>query len=187
MLTRDFSPTVGGSSGDQTESTSSEVVRPSVTVLERHIQLLDKMATERYAGNRSACLRAAIEDHARSLEGENEFEVKQLVAAVQDLQKKIDNLQNSSQENLEEKPTDEDLRQNYQHQSKESGRQHLIYELILSQGSISLNQIASQVDGPLVELESTLQTLCDRGLVNKTRSSEQIEYEINTSGVSNNE
>ncbi|WP_323173200.1 hypothetical protein [Natrialba sp. PRR66] len=186
-MTRDFSPTVGVSSGDQTENSSSDVVRPSVTILERHIQLLDQMATERYAGNRSACLRAAIEDHARSLEGENEFEVEQLVVAVQDLEEKIGDLQRSLKENLEEKPTGEDLRQNHQHQSKDSGRQHQIYELIPSQGSISLNQIISQVDGPLVELESTLQTLCDRGLVNKTGSPRHIEYEINTSGVSNNE
>ncbi|GAB7018738.1 hypothetical protein [Halostagnicola bangensis] len=145
------------------------------------------MATERYAGNRSACLRAAIEDHARSLEGENEFEVKQLIATVQDLEKKVDDLKIASQENLEEKSAAENSRQNHQHQSKDSGRQHQIYELIPTQGSISLNQIASQVDGPLVELESTLQTLCDRDIVNETRSSGRIEYKINMSGVSNNE
>ncbi|WP_152421935.1 hypothetical protein [Natrialba chahannaoensis] len=158
-----------------------------MTILERHMQLLDQMATERYAGNRSACLRAAIEDHARSLEGENEFEVEQLVVAVQDLEERVSDVQRSLQENLEEKPTGEDLKQTPQHQNKDSERQHQIYELISSQGSISLNQIASHVDAPLVELESTLQTLCDRGLVNKTSSSGRLEYEIDVSGVSNNE
>ncbi|WP_152031261.1 hypothetical protein [Natrarchaeobaculum aegyptiacum] len=158
-----------------------------MTILERQIQLLDKMAAERYAGNRSACLRAAIEDHAKSLEGENEFKVKQLVTAVQDLEGKIGDLQESLQENLEEKSTDEDLRKISQHQSKDSGRQSRIYDLIRSQGSISLDQIASQVDGSLVELKSTLQTLCDQGLVSKTRSSGRIEYEINMAGVSNDE
>lgn len=162
----------------------SDIVRPSVSMTKRHLNLLEELANEAYAGNRSACLRAAIEDHANSLEGENEFSVKKLESAVQDLEKQLvermDSLIEESSENAHVDRSD-----NFSEgQNRNSGIQHSIYRTIPEQGSISLDEIVSQTEQPLGAVGNALQSLCKQGVVNKIQGPDGVKLEIENSGVS---
>lgn len=187
MLNTDPSGETGTFDAQSSGKPSSKIVRRNFSLLERNVELLDEMAAKEYAGNKSACLRAAIEDHARSLEGETELEVKKLAASFRELEKTVEQIQATLEEDLRQESTREVNDSRVGSQSSDSGIQYQVYELIPVGGSVSLSRIASKLDESLVEVERTLEILRERGLVNKITTSESIEYEIDTSGVASDE
>jgi len=165
----------------------SDVVRPSVSMKKRHLGLLEEMANEAYSGNRSACLRAAIEDHARTLEGKDELAVKKLESIVQNLANQITEVKQSLEQDSSEDQSPDDIEGTSQQRSTKSGNPHQIYEIISTYESVSLEDITSQTDAPLVDVADTLQALCERGLIIKSSGTGDVEYEINDSGVDSDE
>ena len=181
MMSPDSTDEASSFNANPPEASSSEIVRPSISLQERDVDLLDEMAAKQYAGNWSACLRAAIKDHARSLEGENEFEVQKLVAVVRDLEEKVEQIQNSIEEGPAEEPTPVNNESQTVSQSSGSKLQYQVYEQIPVDGTASLSEIASKLDESLIEIENRLEKLRQRGIVTRETTSESIKYEIDTS------
>jgi DNA-binding MarR family transcriptional regulator len=74
-----------------------------------------------------------------------------------------------------------------QQQNANSSNHHQIYEIISTHDSVSLEDIISQTDTPLVDIADTLQVLCERNLIVKYSDSGDVKYEINDSGVISHE
>jgi len=165
----------------------SDIVRPSVSMKKRHWNLLEEMANEAHAGNRSACLRAAIEEYARTLEGEDELAVKKLESAVRELGVRIAEIKEYLAEDSSEDPSPDDAEAVSQQRSAGSASHRQTYETISAQGPISLEEITSQTDASLVDVADTLQALRKRGLITKCSRSGQMKYELNDSEVVNHE
>jgi hypothetical protein len=177
------SPGTNAPANQRSEKDKSDFVRPSLTMTERHLNLLDEWANEAYAGNRSACIRAAIEDHANSLEGENEFSVKKLESAVEDLEKQFVERMDSFVEGSSEDTHDDRSNAPSEGQNRSSGIQHRIYRTIPEQDSISLDEILSQSEQPLGAVGNALESLCKQGLVNKIPEPDGVKFEVDKPGV----
>lgn len=180
-------PTTNAPDVDHSENDESDIVRPSVSMTKRHLNLLEELANESYAGNRSACLRAAIEDHANSLEGENGFSVKKLESTVQDLEKQLVERMDSLTEGSSENAHVDRSNNSSEGLNRNSGIQHRIYRTIPEQDSISLDEIVAQTEQPLGAVGNALESLCKQGVVNKIQGPGGVKFEVDNSGVSNDE
>lgn len=155
--------------------------------MKRHLNLLEEMANDAYAGNRSACLRAAIEDHARTLEGEDELAVKKLESVVRELGEQIAEVKQSLPDDSSENQSSEGTEAVLQQRSTNQSNQHQVYQIISTRGAVSLEEILSEIDVSLVEVADTLQSLCERGLITNCSDSGGVKYEVNDSGVVSHE
>ncbi|WP_323173201.1 helix-turn-helix domain-containing protein [Natrialba sp. PRR66] len=68
-------------------------VRRKFTITERLDQTLQEMAARHYQGNVSLCLRAAIESHRETLEGDGQFAARQVARQLDLLQQGMRDLQ----------------------------------------------------------------------------------------------
>jgi DNA-binding PadR family transcriptional regulator len=81
-----------GSSGDSSGA-DPEIIRRKFTLTERQDERLRKLAAAHYGGNSSQCVRSAIEDHARTLDGAGETLLQQLVDDVERMQETLDRVE----------------------------------------------------------------------------------------------
>lgn len=67
-------------------------VRKRFTLTKRHVKKLEQCANEHHSGNQSRCIRNAINDHARVLDGQNELNVEKIRQTVDTLQGEFEEL-----------------------------------------------------------------------------------------------
>jgi len=159
---------------------------------------LKKYATRHYQGNASQLIRAAINDHFRTLEKENEYEVQRLENKISSLEDQISELVNQVEEIQQQslaqyvvEPTSSIKHSNNSNQdsptvstteSKGSATvQNEIYNLLSKQGRLSVAEIAEHIDeGPLEIQENINQLVENRGFVTSTDQTGTVKYKIKT-------
>ena len=70
---------------DTDTSTESAFIRRKFTITESLDNELQGLANRHYRGNVSLCLRAAIEDHIQTLEGEGDITTRRLIAQIDEV------------------------------------------------------------------------------------------------------
>lgn len=176
------------------KSDGSDFVRPSLTIRERHDELLDELHEARY-GSRSEAVRAAIESLAKSVMGDGETgieqlskQVGQLEAQMSELADQIDEAQdqfsagraNPSSQSRNNSGADSDTPTVETTESQGSAElQGEIYTLLSEQSSMTVTEIADHVDkDPLKVHESITQLVENHEFVIQTTQSDTPQYKI---------
>lgn len=173
----------------------SEIVRPSLTVQNRQMKLLDDLCDGRY-GSRSEAVRAAIESHAQSVlsDGETGIErihkqVTQLRSQIDDLSEQVEELQErmavghaTNPASLQDENPDphQDVPTVESVESRGSaGLQNKVYTVLSEEGSMSIWDIADHVgEEPLVVHESLTKLVEEYDYLMRTEHTDPPQYEI---------
>lgn len=79
-------------SANPEQTNEPEFVKKRISLTKRHANKLEKCANEHHSGNQSRCIRNAIDDHARVLDGQNELNVEKVRQTVDTLQSEFEEL-----------------------------------------------------------------------------------------------
>lgn len=189
MMNNDQSPeSPDDEPGD--DSNGSSYTKPNCTIRDRHIALLEEMVEQRYM-SRSEALRAAIEDHYRTLEGDSEITIEYVAEQVNTLQTKLNEL-NETIEETQQQPiqmiapskVDADMGQALGEQSpigagddqSSVSTQDEVYDSILELGPASVEEIAEYCELSPLEVRDAIEDLVDSGFVTPVEDESNNQY-----------
>ncbi|WP_146047450.1 helix-turn-helix domain-containing protein [Haloferax marisrubri] len=93
---------------DESQNSESEFVRTRVCLTNRHKEKLEECADEHHAGNLSMCMRSAIDDHARVLNGQHAINVDRVKQIANSLHEEVDELSSQLDDlNIQENTNEE--------------------------------------------------------------------------------
>lgn len=151
-------------------------MRRKFTITEVLDQTLEEMAARHYQGNVSLCLRAAIESHRESLEGDGEFAAHQIKRQLDELEQRVQELQSGLDEIPVDATADDDT----------GASQSVLWGIEMSAGMLTIVQVLDEASSPLriqdiaeqtelspQRLQADLSKLVDYGLVIETSDQQQ--------------
>ena len=148
----------------------TDFTRRKFTITNELDDVLTTLANQHYQGNVSLCLRAAIENHRETVEGNSgeSLAMKRLGAQLKDLNSRQEELLEAIQElsdtASEQRHSDPDQTPGYTSEIPEStGRVYAV--LADAEESLRFSDITDLVDAPALEVQSALGTLIDYGSV----------------------
>lgn len=162
-------------------------VRRKFTITEVLDKTLQEVATRHYQGNVSLCLRAAIESHRESLEGEGEFAAHQIKRQLDGLEQGIQEVQADIDQIPVETTEDEGngISESVRWGVKMMDEMPAIVEVLDDASSpLRLEDLLEQTELPPPRLQADLSRLVDRGLVVETMDGRQrfgLAGEVNSS------
>jgi len=149
--------------------------RKRITLTERHADMLETYANKHYGGNQSQCIRSAISDHARSLDGQNELNVEKVSQGIDELKAEFESLQSSLEEPADGEETDSAF-----DDDNIEGINDVQALLIERFGTMSPEEIAEELDISRPRAVAAVEQLVEKGQV--TRDPEELpEYRIKRS------
>ncbi|ELZ06178.1 hypothetical protein C482_00110 [Natrialba chahannaoensis JCM 10990] len=151
-------------------------VRRKFTITERLDQTLQEMAARHYQGNVSLCLRAAIESHRETLEGDGQFAVRQVVRQLDTLQQAMQELQADVDNALVERDEvqkETQLRSAVWGVELTEGMQTIIDALNSSGSPLRIEDLLEQTELNPPQLQKNLGRLVDLGFVVETTDGKQ--------------
>jgi hypothetical protein len=151
-------------------------------------------AETHYQGNASQFLRAAIRDHVRTLEDENEYVIRKLQAKLEDVEEQLTELTETvskteasqplpPQQQMKNQSGQQPLTETQSPESSEhSGLQTETYRCIATADSsqLTLGELLEQTDSDLSGLSKAIEQLTDRGRLTSVPGTEHPTYEINS-------
>jgi hypothetical protein len=154
---------------------------------------LEEQAEEHYSGNASELIRAALNDHFRTLEGENEYVVRKLQAKIADLEEQVAELT----EIVEQGDSKQHIRQPQQLRSRQQSEagvseqssspsngdlQSAVYRTLQDADSsrLTLGELEKRTDAEIVALHDTVEYLVDRDILTRVADVEQPTFEIHS-------
>ncbi|GAB7018737.1 helix-turn-helix domain-containing protein [Halostagnicola bangensis] len=150
-------------------------VRRKFTITERLDQTLQEMAARHYQGNVSLCLRAAIESHRETLEGDGQFAARQVARQLDTLQQGMQELRadvdNASVERDEGQKTE--LRSAVWGVELTGEMQTIIDSLDSSGSPLRMGDLLEQTELNPPQLQENLARLVDLGFVVETTDGKQ--------------
>jgi hypothetical protein len=129
------------------------------------------MATRHYQGNVSLCLRAAIESHRESLQGEGEFAAHQIKRQIDGLEQRVQELQAGLDEIPVESTNDADTEESQSVLGSIEmtiGMQAIIQTFDEASSPLRLEDLLEKTELPPQELQAELSQLIDWGLIIET-------------------
>jgi len=153
-------------------------VRRKFTITEALDQTLEEMATRHYQGNVSLCLRAAIESHRESLEGEGDRELAahQIKRQLGELEQQVQELQTELNEIPIETTGDDNTgesRSVWLDVGMTTEMRAVVQTLGEASSPLRLEDLLEQTELSPRQLQSDLSNLIDQGLVSKTLDERQ--------------
>lgn len=149
----------------------SEFIRRKFTITEALDETLVDIADHHYQGNVSLCIRAAIEDHRRALEGNND------VHSVNRLQTDLERLRESQEalidtvDDLKQKASSEDRNETPSTNSADciDNRFGEVRETIHSaEGTVRLEDLQEELGWEMSRLQPLLGRMVDAGVIVRT-------------------
>lgn len=160
--------------GDSSKGTST-IKRRKISLTRELDEQLEKLAEQEHAGNRSACVRAAISNYQRVCDGKDELAIRQLEQKITEVQNNIERFKEFIDENINKS------KRNSVSSSTTEGTdsiQREVYSLISEHDVIEFDEILQQREIAPVTLEEELSCLIERGLITKTSDQNTREYRI---------
>ncbi|ARS89334.1 hypothetical protein [Natrarchaeobaculum aegyptiacum] len=151
-------------------------VRRKFTITERLDQTLQKMATRHYQGNVSLCLRAAIESHRKTLEGDGQFAARQVARQLDALQQGMQELQadvDNASVGRDEGQKETELRSAVWGVELTEGMQIIIDALDSSGSPLRMEDFLEQTELNPSQLQESIARLVDLGFVVETTDGKQ--------------
>jgi len=154
---------------ERTTNTEPVFTRRKFTITETLNSELDGLAERHYQGNVSLCIRAAIEDHIQTLEGDGDVTTRRLIARVEDV--------SESQQVLLHKLTalESELEADGQHTTEvhqgtdnkllPPSDQQVLEAVAAAEAGLHVDDLLETLDMPKERTLAALGSLIDRGYV----------------------
>lgn len=159
-----------------------EIVRRKFTLSREHDELLQDLAETNYQGNCSQCIRAAIKDHERSLDGSDEFEFRQLRSAVEQLESRVDDLTEEIQSRLHQQSAPQHApSENTANNSEDNTSvQRRVQRCLLQSGedALSLEELVGRVEAEPTSIQTAVKVLLEEDFIEKQPNSDSDLYRI---------
>jgi predicted transcriptional regulator len=157
---------------------------------------LETYADQHYQGNSSALIRVALKAHFRSLEGENEYAVKELEKRIADLEQQIGAFLDQIDENLEQLSKEDTVDRSVMSESSADSNQNdltvetaepqgsadlqnEIYLLLSEQGPMTVPEIANQIDEDPLKIHVNISQLIEEyGLIGYTEENDTARCQV---------
>lgn len=146
---------------------------------------LDKLANEHTGGNTSQFLRVAIEDHARTLDGQDEFEYKRLRQEVEELATLVTDLTETVEDKSQSKPLEPASDSSGSADSERDGNsdvavQRQVHSCLLESNEEALNirELTDRVDSDPLVVQSATESLLEKGYIEKGSEDSPARYRI---------
>jgi hypothetical protein len=170
--------------GDKAEDIT--FVRWKFTLPESLAEETNQYANDHYAGNRSQFLRGAIKDHVRTLDGNDEFTVKQVHEMLKDLTKEVDDLEATVEEYANSQPTQsppnpkEPTATEPSESLGDSTVQREVQQCLLNadSGVLTLSELNDCVDADPMNVQAALEELLDKEFIDAEISNQTTRYQI---------
>lgn len=161
----------------KTEQNQPTFTRRKFTITESLDSILDKIANENYQGNVSLCLRAAIEDHRKTLAGtKDEIVVEQLTGQINSLQtqqEEIRTILNELSEQVESTKQQSETQDTVETTLLTDIQRTVYDELIQADEALRMEDLVERTAHPVVNVQPALGQLIDLGYVTITDGTSQ--------------
>lgn len=145
-------------------------------------QRVDKLAEKHYSGNSSQFLRSAIKDHARTLDGQDEFEFKKLCQEVKQIATRVDELLEVVDDNTHSQSSESPSEPT----GPEGGNtdnavvQRRVYTTFIESKdeAVGFDELASQIDAEPLAIRSAVESLLEQEFIQKQTEDELVQYQI---------
>lgn len=155
-----------------TEHASDEesvFTRRKFTITETLDSELDGLADRHYQGNVSLCIRAAIEDHVQTLEGEGDITTRRLIAEVNEVSEgqqallgKIAAIESALEDESQQTP---ETQQTPQGDSLSTNDRQVLEAIASAEAGLHVDDLLETIDLPKEQTLAALGSLVDRGYV----------------------
>jgi len=146
-----------------------EFTRRKFTIPERLDTVLIKLADQHYQGNVSLCIRAAIEDHRSTLEGNSQesLAIQRLGTRLDDITSRQSELQRAVEDLSEHTDsTDHTTERFFEHTGSLSESEHRVYHALKKgDDGLRFSDLTDRVDLPPSPIQTALGALVDHGRV----------------------
>lgn len=146
---------------------------------------LDKLADEHSNENTSRFLRNAIKDHARTLDGQDEFEFKNLQHEVERIAARVDELMEAVENDSREqsfRTVPESIQSTAPEKSNTSdvAIQRRVHKCLVKTNdeAVGLHELANQVDAEPLAIQTAVESLLEKEYVEKESDSKPVRYRI---------
>lgn len=170
----------------QEDRSSPEIIRRKFSLTKRHDDIIDELADKHYGGNRSQCVRSALEDHARTLDGVGEPLLRQIADDVSEVKERFSSLQENLEDSDKYHPTEVDsgTDENVVLTSEEefSDEMWVVYRRLSNKfpGDLSEEEIVTEIELPAVDIRHALIDLVDAGFAQKEMKGGTAYYQMTT-------
>lgn len=146
-----------------------EFTRRKFTIPERLDAVLIELADQHYQGNVSLCIRAAIEDHRSTLEGnsQNSLAIQRLGTQLDDITSHQAELQRAVEDLSDQTdPGDQVLERSSEPAKELTESEHRVYDaLTKADDGLRFEDITDRIDLPPSLIQTALGALADQGRV----------------------
>jgi hypothetical protein len=164
------------------ENDSPEYTRRKFTLTRRHNEKLAQVADENYGGNQSRCVRCAIDEIARTHDGENELRFQRILDNIDEIIARLDHADfdpeqyGGLRENGEE-VSQSDGQVNQSRVSHEDVQDDIIDVLIETESEVASSVLLDETQAEPPELLHALASLIDDGVIHLS-STEEMSYQF---------
>jgi predicted transcriptional regulator len=142
-----------------------QFVRQKISLTTDHAEKLDTLAAEHHGGNRSQCVRRALDRYERSLEGESELTVKKVHSKTKQIKELVEQLEDQCATDDAVAPRGQET-DTVEQQIKSDA--HAVQEhLLQAEGVVTLADIVAQVEFPKRRVQYALAYLEDSDMVQR--------------------
>lgn len=140
---------------------------------------LDRLAGDHYNGNVSALIRAAVADHKRTLNGNDEYTLQALLSEIEQLGESIEDI-----EDAVERPKGGQLSHEASQDTDEGDEvdtfaaQRTVHSLLMDKGEFSFDDITKNVDIDQLAVREAIEALIEKDYITKESAGETTSYQI---------